>query len=309
MGGQCMVDISLEIFRLVQYGIDHGLLEPEDRVYASNRILNVLGLQEIRPEQPEEEHLSGPEPILTRILDWAAENGRLRENTLTYRDLLDSELMNCLMPRPSEVIRTFWGYFAQSPQAATDYYYRFSQNSHYIRTDRVAKDERWTVPTKYGKMIITINLSKPEKDPKAIAMARTLPASGYPKCALCRETEGFAGTVSQAPRGNHRIIPLTLTGEPWFLQYSPYVYYNEHCIVLNEKHTPMAISRKTFQRLLDFVTRFPHYFLGSNADLPIVGGSILSHDHFQGGRADFPMASAPIYQEFSFRGFRNIKAG
>ncbi len=305
-----MQDISVEIARLLQFGMQRGLLEKADCTYAANRMLAVLGLDgwddAVRPPV---EALESPAPILEAVLDWAYETGRLEGNTASYRDVLDTELMDCMMPRPSEVIQRFYMLYEEDPCSATAYYYQLSRSSHYIRTDRVARDERWTVPTAYGELVITINLSKPEKDPQAIAAARNLPQAGYPKCALCRENEGLKGNLSQAPRANHRLIPLKLLGEEWFLQYSPYVYYNEHCIVLNKEHTPMKVDRDSMARLVDFVRQFPHYFIGSNADLPIVGGSILSHDHFQGGRYEFPMAKAPIREEITFWGFEDVSAG
>ena len=305
-----MTEISREIARLLQFGRQHGLLESADCPYAANRVLVVLGLDSWDDTQePPEEALDSPAPILNSILDWAYETGRLEGNTAPYRDVLDTELMNCMMPRPSEVIHRFYDLYREDPRSATEYYYQLSRSSNYIRTDRVAKDEMWTAPTKYGEMVITINLSKPEKDPKAIAAARNMPQNGYPKCALCRENEGFRGNLSQAPRGNHRLIPIQLCGENWFLQYSPYVYYNEHCIVLNQAHTPMKVSRESMAHLLDFVRQFPHYFVGSNADLPIVDGSILSHDHFQGGCYEFPMAKAPMREMLAFEGFDDIEAG
>ncbi len=304
-----MSAIDWEITRLVQFGVKHRLVDESDRVYVTNRVLHTLGLSDFSPQQAPDEDLDCAAPILEKILDWAAETGRLSENTVTYRDLLDTELMACLTPPPSVVIEKFWQLYTRNKKAATDYYYAFSRDSHYIRTDRVARDVVWTSPTKYGDLVITINLSKPEKDPKAIAAARSQPACGYPKCALCRENEGFSGTLTQAPRGNLRLIPLNLCGEEFFLQYSPYVYYNEHCIVLNREHIPMKICRATFEKLLDFVGKFPHYFIGSNADLPIVGGSILAHDHYQGGQYEFPMAKAPLAATVSLDGFGDVKAG
>ena len=207
------------------------------------------------------------------------------------------------------MVREFYSLYEKDKQAATDYYYQLARSSNYIRVDRIEKDRMWTAPTPYGDLVITINLSKPEKDPKAIAAAKNAPQSGYPKCALCRENEGYLGSANQAARGNHRLIPLELGGEPWFLQYSPYVYYNEHCIVLSHEHRPMKVSRQSISRLLEFVTFLPHYFVGSNADLPIVGGSILTHDHFQGGRYEFPMAKAPIREKVCFPGFEDVEAG
>ena len=242
------------------------------------------------------------------LLDWAVENGRIEDDT-TSRDLFDTELMGRLTPRPSQVIRAFRTRYEESPEAATDWYYQFSQDTDYILRYRIAKDVKWVAPTPYGDLDITINLSKPEKDPRAIAAAKTAPQGGYPKCQLCRENEGYAGRMNHPARQNHRIIPITIDGKDWFFQYSPYVYYNEHCIVFNGQHVPMKIDRSAFRKLLDFVKQFPHYFVGSNADLPIVGGSILSHDHFQGGRYTFAMEKAPVEKEVSFPGFENVECG
>ncbi len=300
--------VNVEISRLLQYGLKKGLIAPEDQAYAANRILALLGLREFQ-FQPVEEELRYPAQPLEALCDLAVEKGLIDPDTRDGRDQFDTELMNCLMPRPSEVVKKFRELYAQDKQAATDYYYDLSRASNYIRVDRIEKDKMWTAPTEYGDLVITINLSKPEKDPKAIAAAKNAPQSGYPKCALCRENEGFLGSANQAARGNHRLIPLTLGDEPWFLQYSPYVYYNEHCIVLSGEHRPMKVSRASMDRLLEFVTLLPHYFVGSNADLPIVGGSILSHDHFQGGRYEFPMAKAPIREQVEFPGFEDVSAG
>ena len=242
------------------------------------------------------------------LLDWAVENGRIEDDT-TSRDLFDTELMGRLTPRPSQVIRAFRTRYEESPEAATDWYYQFSQDTDYILRYRIAKDVKWVAPTPYGDLDITINLSKPEKDPRAIAAAKTAPQGGYPKCQLCRENEGYAGRMNHPARQNHRIIPITIDGKDWFFQYSPYVYYNEHCIVFNGAHVPMKIDRSAFRKLLDFVKQFPHYFVGSNADLPIVGGSILSHDHFQGGRYTFAMEKAPVEKAVSFPGFEDIECG
>lgn len=303
-----MIDINQEITRLIHYGLKKGLLHEEDAVFSVNRVLALLKLNDYTPSAVPEETLPSPAPILNRILDWALETGLLENDSPVYRDLLDTEIMACLMPRPSEVVSQFRSLYHINRKAATDYFYRLSCDSNYIRTDRVTRDEKWTAETPYGQMDITINLSKPEKDPKAIAAARNLKSSSYPKCLLCRETEGYAGNVSQPPRGNHRLIPVDLCGEPWYFQYSPYVYYNEHCILLNAEHTPMKIERKTFARLLAFVDKIPHYFIGSNADLPIVGGSILSHDHFQGGCYQLPMAKAPGEKAVSFDGYPQVEA-
>lgn len=303
-----VVEVSREISRLVRYGLQKGLLAPADEAYAVNRLLAVLGAASFE-KQEVEETLPYPAEPLERLCDHAAEQGLLSPDTRDARDQLDTELMNCLMPRPSEVIEKFYALYRRDKKAATDYYYGLSKASNYIRVDRVERDRKWTAPTPYGDLVITINLSKPEKDPKAIAAAKNAPQTGYPKCALCRENEGFSGSPNQAARANHRLISLTLCGEPWFLQYSPYVYYNEHCIVLSAEHRPMKVSRASFEHLLDFVTVLPHYFIGSNADLPIVGGSILSHDHFQGGSYEFPMAKAPLRESLSFPGFAEVEAG
>ena len=297
------------IKKLVQYGLDTGLIQERDRVYATNQILDVLGMDSY--EEPEiavgEICL---EEVLKELLDHAHETGVLAEDSVTYRDLFDTKLMNCLMPRPSEVADRFWDiYRNQSPKAATDYYYKLSQDSDYIRRYRIKKDVKWVAPTQYGDLDITINLSKPEKDPKAIAAARQMKQSSYPKCQLCMENEGYAGRANHPARNNHRIIPITINGGQWGFQYSPYVYYNEHCIVFNGQHVPMKIDRETFIKLFDFIKLYPHYFLGSNADLPIVGGSILTHDHFQGGCYTFAMAKAPIEKEVSFPGFPQVEAG
>ena len=306
-----MVDINREICRLIHYALRMKLIQPEDRIYAINRMLALLKLSCFTAvEIDRSEALRYPSPILENMLDWAHEQKILPVNTLAHREILDTEIMNCLMPRPSDVVMNF-GMIARSQgsRAATDYYYGLSKASNYIRVDRVEKDLKWMGQTPYGEMIITVNLSKPEKDPAEIAEARNLPCNGYPKCLLCCENEGYAGTPAHPARGNHRLIPMKIDGKNWFLQYSPYVYYNEHCIVLNGEHIPMKIDESTFRKLLDFVRQFPHYFVGSNADLPIVGGSILSHDHFQGGNAEFPMAVAPIRKNVQFKGFEDVEAG
>ena len=294
------------INNLVEYGISKNLLTTEDRVYTVNRILEILGLDEFL--QPESVTKTALEEILEDICNFAVEKG-LIEDSITYRDLFDTKIMGALMPRPSEVIKTFWDLYAEGPKKATDWYYDFSCNSNYIRRDRIKKDLKWVADTDFGKLDITVNLSKPEKDPKAIAAAKLAKQSGYPNCLLCKENEGYAGRVNSPARQNHRVIPMMINNTPWMMQYSPYVYYNEHCIVFNQQHTPMAINKATFRKLLDFVGLFPHYFVGSNADLPIVGGSILSHDHFQGGNYEFPMARAEIEQKLEFDGFEEIEAG
>lgn len=304
-----MEDISSKIASLVAYGIRNGLLAECDAVYVRNRLLHTLKLDEYDESFDEktapEEDL---EEILTALLNNAIERGIISDDIVS-KDLFDTELMAQLMPRPSEVITEFNKRYDISPEAATDYYYALSKASDYIRTYRIKKDMKWIADTDYGALDITINLSKPEKDPKAIAAALNAKASNYPKCLLCKENEGYAGRGNHPARGNHRIIPVTLNDENFFLQYSPYVYYNEHCIVFNEQHTPMKIDHDAFAKLLDFITVFPHYFIGSNADLPIVGGSILTHDHFQGGNYEFPMAKAPVETKVTFKGFEDIEAG
>ena len=296
------------IKKLVQYGLETGLICEGDRIYTTNRILEVLHLDEY--EEPEKEYRNvNLEETLRELLDYACEKG-ITENSVGYRDLLDTKLMDCLMPRPSEVTAKFWRlYEEQGAQAATDYFYKLSQDSDYIRRYRVCKDQKWVAKTPYGDLDITINLSKPEKDPKAIAAAKLAKQGGYPKCLLCMENEGYAGRLNHPARNNHRIIRITVNDSEWGFQYSPYVYYNEHCIVFNGQHTPMKIERAAFVKLFDFVKQFPHYFVGSNADLPIVGGSILSHDHFQGGHYTFAMAKAGMEQHFAMPGFEDVEAG
>lgn len=301
------LEICREVCRLVNYGLQKNLISKTDVVYATNRILDKLQLADFVPEQVTE-NLRYPADILQKLCDYAVEKGMILD-TGESRDQYDTELMNCMMPRPSEVEHAFYSLYEQDKQAATDYYYGLSKHSNYIRMDRVEKDRMWKTGTLYGDMIITVNLAKPEKDPRDIAAARNAVQSGYPKCVLCRENEGFAGGPNQAARANHRLVPLKLSGEQWYLQYSPYVYYNEHCILLNKIHKPMSISRESIYRLMEFVTFIPHYFIGSNADLPIVGGSILSHDHFQGGNYEFPMAKAPLREAVCFPGYEEIEAG
>ena len=312
--------IQEKILELTEYGLVTGLVAPEDKRFTINRLLELFQLDELEDEvaaayekrepMTQETAEDALEGILTEMLDYAAEQGLMPEDTITYRDLFDTKIMSMLMPRPGEVITKFRGlYNHQSAQAATDYFYKLSCDSNYIRRYRIKKDLKWTADTEFGTLDITINLSKPEKDPKAIAAAKLAKQSGYPKCLLCKENEGYAGRVNHPARQNHRIIPVTINGSDWFFQYSPYVYYNEHCIIFNGQHTPMKLERATFGKLLDFVEQFPHYFVGSNADLPIVGGSILSHDHFQGGHYEFAMAKAPVEKEISFKGFEDVKAG
>ena len=294
------------IAALVQYGIDTGLTPACERIYTTNLLLDQF--HEDDYEEPDAIPSLSLEEILEGLLDEACRR-ELIPDSITYRDLFDTRLMNCLMPRPSQIQETFREKYAVSPKEATDYFYKLSQDSNYIRRYRVCKDQKWKVPSIYGDIDITINLSKPEKDPKAIAAAGKAKASSYPKCQLCMENEGYAGRVNHPARENHRIIPLTINDSQWGFQYSPYVYYNEHCIVFNGQHTPMKIDRAAFRKLFDFVKQFPHYFLGSNADLPIVGGSILSHDHFQGGNYTFAMAKAPIELPVTIPGYDDVEAG
>ena len=298
--------IETLIDSLVSYAMNKGLALPEDHMVLTNRLLEILGMDAYEPsDEPQSEEL---EEILAGLLDYACQKGLCQDNVVA-RDLFDTKLMGALTPMPREVIGIFRSLYEQSPEKATDWYYKFSCDTDYIRRYRIAKDMRWKYDSDYGQIDITINLSKPEKDPKAIAAAKNAPQSSYPKCQLCAENEGYAGRMNHPARQNHRIIPITVDESAWCLQYSPYVYYNEHCIVFNSKHIPMKIDRSAFKKLLDFVTAFPHYFVGSNADLPIVGGSILSHEHFQGGHYTFAMETAPVEKELSFKGFEDVKAG
>lgn len=299
-----MIDKSIK--KLVCYGLEKGLFSERDRIYVTNRILEILNLDEY--DCDEEFTEVNLEETLKELLDFAVEKG-LIEDSIVHRDLFDTKLMGAMMPRPSEVTDRFNELYKDSPKSATDYFYKLSCDSDYIRRYRVEKDIKWVTDTEYGGLDITINLSKPEKDPKAIAAAKNAPQAGYPKCMLCRECEGYAGRLNYPARQNHRVIPVKINNSDWCFQYSPYVYYNEHCIVFNAMHTPMAINRDTFKKLLDFVKQFPHYFVGSNADLPIVGGSILSHDHFQGGNYTFAMAKAEVEYPLTFEGFNDVEAG
>ena len=295
------------IKQLVEYALKNELIHPDDEIYARNQLLLVLELDEY--EEPEAASVRSVHELLEELTEHAVRRGVCDDNAVA-RELFDTKLMGCLTPRPSEVRWRFNQIRdSQGAEAATDWYYKLSQDTNYIRRDRIARDVKWVTPTAYGDLDITINLSKPEKDPKAIAAAKNAPQSGYPKCQLCVENEGYAGRMNHPARENHRILPVTINDSAWFMQYSPYVYYNEHCIVFNGKHTPMKIEGATFRKLLDFVKQFPHYFVGSNADLPIVGGSILSHDHFQGGRYTFAMEKAPIEKSWTFPGFEDVSAG
>ena len=295
------------IKQLTEYGIQKGLMEETDRIYVTNLLLDALGLDGYEEPDSIDEH-AALEETLKGLLDYACEH-KLIGDSVVERDLLDARLMNCVLPRPSQVIARFQELYQESPKKASDYFYQFSQDTDYIRRYRICKDMKWVVESPYGEIDITINLSKPEKDPKAIAAAKLAKQSGYPKCLLCRENEGYAGNLNHPARENHRIIPLTIDGNQWGFQYSPYVYYNEHCIVFNGEHTPMKINRAAFCKLFDFVKWMPHYFIGSNADLPIVGGSILSHDHFQGGNYQFAMAKAPIEEYVKIPRFEDVEAG
>ena len=312
--------IQERILELTEYGLVTGLITEDDKIYTINRLMELFELDEMEDrvfeayaarqpmtQQTAEESL---EDILAQMMDYAYEKGIMKENSIVYKDLFDTKIMGILVPRPAEVRARFKDLYEHtSAQAATDYFYKLSCDSNYIRRQRIKKDRKWTTETEFGTLDITINLSKPEKDPKAIAAAKNAKQSAYPKCQLCKENEGYAGRVNHPARQNHRIIPVTINHSDWYFQYSPYVYYNEHCIVFNSLHTPMKIERATFGKLLDFVTQFPHYFVGSNADLPIVGGSILSHDHFQGGHYTFAMAKAPVEKTLTFKGFEDVKAG
>ena len=295
------------VIALKNYALRTGLIDETEERWAVNTILDTLrcdALPELEVADDAPLHA-----ILTALMDDAHARGVLAEDSVVYRDLFDTELMGRLTPRPAQVIAQFEALRAEDPKKATDWYYAFSQDTNYIRRDRIANDIQWKAPTEYGELDVTINLSKPEKDPKAIAAARNLPASSYPRCLLCAENEGYAGRVNHPARQNHRIVPITINSSAWFLQYSPYVYYNEHCICFNGEHVPMKIDRACFSKLLDFVGQFPHYFVGSNADLPIVGGSILAHDHFQGGHYTFAMEKAPVETAFVFPGFEDVRAG
>ena len=299
--------IDQAITELVQYGLDTGLVAPEDKIFVTNQILEALGLESYE-ETPGSRGAEELEQILKEITDYAVEK-ELIADSIVYRDLFDTKIMGKLVPLPSMVSHKFYELYQEGPKKATDYFYKLSQDSDYIRRYRIKKDQKWITETPYGEMEITINLSKPEKDPKAIAAAKNATQSGYPKCQLCKENEGYAGRVNHPARQNHRVIPIKLDGQNYYLQYSPYVYYNEHCIIFNEQHIPMKIDYAVFRKLLDFVRQYPHYMAGSNADLPIVGGSILSHDHFQGGGYVFAMAKADYERKFVIPGFESVTAG
>ena len=301
------------ILRLTSYALNNSLICKEDVIYTENKLLELFrldGFEEPLANQLPQVKTEELENILQEMLDYAAQNKIFDDTGIVSRDLFDTKIMGQLVPPPSDVQDIFNALYQEAgPQATTDWYYKFSQDTDYIRRYRVCKDLKWKSKTEYGDLDITINLSKPEKDPKAIAAARNAKQSTYPACLLCKENEGYAGRLNHAARQNHRIIPLKLNGEDWYLQYSPYVYYNEHCIVFDSKHEPMKISKESFIRLIDFIKLFPHYTIGSNADIPIVGGSILTHNHFQGGKYTFPMALAPVEDEFKMKKFPHVQAG
>jgi len=301
--------INQYITALVEYGLHTGLIKEQDVIYTRNQLLELFLSDEYEKPEDCSKVTENLEEILEKLTDYAYARGLMKENSIVYKDLFDTKIMGLLVPRPSEVTNKFWELYKENPKIATDYYYKLSQDTDYIRRYRIAKDIKWITKTEYGEIDITINLSKPEKDPKAIAAAKLVKQSGYPKCLLCKENEGYAGRINHPARQNHRIIPININDQPWGFQYSPYVYYNEHCIVFNYEHTPMKIDKETFRKLFDFVQIFPHYFVGSNADLPIVGGSILTHDHFQGGNYEFAMAKAPVEKTFTIKGFEHVKAG
>ncbi len=303
------MEISKLISKLVKYGIITGLVEKEDIIYTTNRLLMLFKVDEAYEGEVGEVKVEDLETILKGMLDYAYENKLMEDNSIVSRDLFDTKVMGCLVNLPSTIINKFNTLYKENPEKATNYFYKLSCDSDYIRRYRIKKDQKWVTSTEYGDLDITINLSKPEKDPKAIAAAKLMKQSGYPKCLLCKENEGYAGRINHPARENHRIIPITINDSNWGFQYSPYVYYNEHCIVFNGEHVPMKIDKGTFKKLFDFVKQFPHYFVGSNADLPIVGGSILTHDHFQGGRYEFAMAKAKVEKEYTVKGFEDVKVG
>ena len=303
------MEISKLISKLVKYGIITGLVEKEDIIYTTNRLLMLFKIDEAYEGEVGEVKVEDLESILKGMLDYAYENKLMEDNSIVSRDLFDTKVMGCLVNLPSTIINKFNNLYKENPEKATNYFYKLSCDSDYIRRYRIKKDQKWVTSTEYGDLDITINLSKPEKDPKAIAAAKLMKQSGYPKCLLCKENEGYAGRINHPARENHRIIPITINDSNWGFQYSPYVYYNEHCIVFNGEHVPMKIDKGTFKKLFDFVKQFPHYFVGSNADLPIVGGSILTHDHFQGGRYEFAMAKAKVEKEYTVKGFEDVKVG
>ena len=318
MQGSDQMDIFFEVEKLIEYSIKNRLVEREDKLLVTNFVLECLELDTYKDFSPFEEesirqeieNVAYPSEILDNIVDWAAENGKMKETTATFKDLLNSKIMGQIVPRTSQVRREFWNEYENNGiDKSTEYFYGLSKKSNYIRTDRIAKNIQWNYENNYGSLEITINLSKPEKDPKEIAMQKNIVSTNYPKCLLCEENEGYMGRINHPGRQNHRTIKMNLTNEDWYFQYSPYIYYNEHCIIFSGEHRPMKIDKGGFERLFQFVEKFPHYFIGSNADLPIVGGSILSHDHFQGGRHVFPMETAKIKEKVEFKGYEDVEAG
>lgn len=301
-----MINIYFEIDRLVQYALDKCLIEKEDIIFARNRIMDVLKIDTYKKDYDLELVYENVEEILDKILEWAVSNGNI-ENTVTERELLDSNIMGSFIKRPSEITKEFYALYNENPKKATDAYYKFSGDTNYIRKERVKKDLKWVTETDFGPLDITINMSKPEKDPVEIEKALKMPQGDYPKCLLCRECEGYAGRLNYPSRSNHRIVPMNLNGSEWFMQYSPYVYFNEHSIILKGEHSPMSINKDTFVEILEFIDKFKHYFIGSNADLPIVGGSILTHDHYQSGRNVFTLDNAKDLKSYKIKSFENIE--
>ena len=302
------MELTKNIKKLVKYGMDSALIRPEDKIFMINQYLEIFGIDEYDDPDIHGEEIFLPD-VLEQLTEEAFERKIIDSDDIVTKDLFDTKLMGVMVSCPSEIKRTFYSYYKESPQSATDYFYKLSQDSNYIRRDRIQKDMKWKVESPYGEIDITINLSKPEKDPKAIAAAKNAKQSAYPKCQLCIENEGYAGRMNHPARQNHRIIPLKINGTQWGFQYSPYVYYNEHCILLNSEHTPMKIDRAAFVKLFDFIRQFPHYFIGSNADLPIVGGSILTHDHFQGGHYVFAMETAEMEKKIEIPGYEDVESG
>ena len=305
-----MINIGYEIERLLKFAEKKEMISKWDVIPTRNALIDLLKVESPFEGEVEECEQETPVSILNNILDYAVDTGLIEENTATFRDLFDAKVMGLLMPRQSEVVKSFYEkYESQSKELATDWFYDLSKSSNYIMTERIAKNLWWPATTEYGDLEITVNLSKPEKDPKEIAKAKLMKQASYPKCLLCKENVGYAGRLNHPARQNHRVIPMELTNKEWFLQYSPYVYYNEHCIVFSGEHEPMKLTRKSIERLVEFTEVLPHYFIGSNADLPIVGGSILTHDHYQGGRHEFPMEKAIVEKYYESSKYKNLEIG